>query len=106
MQVACEKQVKAGAAAHRSEVEDAVFPLLVISQPGGSQVLDGVNLRRIHDWLIVGACHADIKGGDDLIAHAILAGHIDAGSSFRWSMVKLVILSMKIPPSQFHSSLL
>ena len=38
-----------------------------------------MNLRRIHDWLIVGACHADIKGGDDLIAHAILAGYIDTG---------------------------
>ena len=46
-------------------------------------MLDGVNLRRIHDWLIVGACHADIKGGDDLIVHAILAGHIDAREQFQ-----------------------
>ena len=62
-------------------------------------MLDGVNLRRIHDWLIVGACHADIKGCDYLIPCAVLAGNIDTGKQLQMINSKAGdFIHEKIPP--------
>ena len=62
-------------------------------------MFDGVNFSCIHDRLIVWACHADIKGGDDLIAHAVLAGNIDTGKQLQMINSKAGdFIHEKIPP--------
>ena len=62
-------------------------------------MLNGVNLGSIHDRLIVWTCHADIKGGDDLIAHAVLAGYIDSREQFQMVDSKTGnFIHKKIPP--------
>ena len=77
--VAGQQQVEAGTAAHGAEVQNAVLPLGLVAQVGGSQMLHGVDLSGVHDGLVVGAGDAQIEGGDGLGAHLVLPGHIQAG---------------------------
>ena len=34
---------------------------------------------RVHDRFIVGTGHADIKGGNNRVAHRVFSGYIDSG---------------------------
>ena len=54
----------------------------MVAQEGGSQMFDGVDFRRIHDRLKVGAGHTEIKGCDDRVPGLILAGDVDAWKKF------------------------
>ena len=40
-------------------------------------MLDGVDLRRVHNGLPVGLCQPQVKGGDGFTAHPILPGDIE-----------------------------
>lgn len=77
-----QQKVKAGAAAHGPKVQNAGRKEFVVAQEGGSQMLNGVDFRRIHNRLKVRAGHADIKGGNDRVPRLILAGDIDAWKKF------------------------
>jgi len=53
----------------------------MIAQEGGTQVLDGVTLGRVHDRLFVGRSQAQVKRGDGGAGRriAVDAAHIHAG---------------------------
>ena len=73
------EEIKARPASHGTEIDDTVFPGLMIAQERGAKMFDSVDLCCVHDRLIIGAGHADIKCGDDRAADCILPGNIDAG---------------------------
>lgn len=76
--ISCKEQIESGPAAHRTEIDHPVLPVFMVSQEGGSKMLDRVDLCGIHHRLVVWACHADIKSGDDRAVHMILSGDVDA----------------------------
>lgn len=76
--IPCEKQVETGPASHGAEIDYLILKGIMIPQKSSSQMLDGVDFRRVHDRLIVGACHADIKCRDDGAVHIVLSGDVDA----------------------------
>lgn len=76
--IAGQKEVEAGAAAHGTEVEDLFFPVWVVAQESCGKMLDGVDFGRVHDWLVVGTCHADVEGGDRSSSGKIFAGNVDS----------------------------
>ena len=80
--VSGQEKIKAGAAAHGAEIQNFVFKELMVPEKGGSQVLDGMDLGRIHDRLPVGAGHPDIEGRDGKIARQIPPGNVNAGQKF------------------------
>ena len=71
--VSCQQQVETGAAAHWTEVYGFVFPLLMVTEEGGSEVLDGVDFSGVHDGLIVWGGHSQVEGGDDAVTHMIFS---------------------------------
>ena len=60
LQIALDEEVVAGKASHWSPIDDAVFPLLVVTQVSGSQVLDGMDGTVVEAWLLVRHLHEDI----------------------------------------------
>ena len=66
-------------AAHGPEVNHLVPLSAVYPQIGCRQMLQGVKLRGVHDRLLIGACHAQVKSGYHLVPHLVLAGYIDPG---------------------------
>ena len=55
----------------------------MVPQKRGAQVFNGVDLRSIHDRLMVGAGHTDVEGGDPGVSRGIPSGYIDAGKEFQ-----------------------
>ena len=75
-------KVKPRTTPHGTKVDHARCPRGVVAHIGGTQVLDGMDLGRIHDRLPVGAGHPDIEGGDGKIARQIPPGNVNAGQKF------------------------
>ena len=80
--VAVYQQIIAGTAAHGSPVNYFVLEVRLVPQIGGSQMLHGMQFRRVHDRFLIGRGHADVKGGDDLAAHPVFAGDVDSRLQF------------------------
>lgn len=72
-------EVVAGEAAHGAPVDDAVLPLGIVAKEGGYDVLDGVDGGNVQGRLLVGGGHADVVGGDGVLAHGVLTGDVDTG---------------------------
>ena len=72
-------EVVAGEAAHGAPVDDAVLPLGIVAQEGGNDVLYGVDGGNVQRRLLVGGGHADVVGGDGVLAHGVLTGDVDTG---------------------------
>ena len=72
-------EVVAGEAAHGAPVDDAVLPLGIVAQEGGNDVLYGVDGGNVQGRLLVGGGHADVVGGDGVLAHGVLTGDVDTG---------------------------
>ena len=77
-EIALYDEVVAREASHRSPIYDAVFPLCIVAQIGGSQVLYRVNCSLMECWLAIGKLHSHIEGGHYFCAHLVLAAHVDA----------------------------
>ena len=97
LQVALDEEIVAREASHRSPVDDAVFPLLVVSEVGGSQVLDGMDGTVVEARLLVRHLHADIEGGDYFSAYFVLAAYVDAAEqlvmidSKTWNLIHITL---------------
>ena len=95
LQVALDEEIVACEASHRSPVDDAVLPLLVVAQLGGSQVLDGMDGTVVEARLLVRHLHADIEGGDYFSAYFVLTAHVDAAEQLvmidckTWNLIHL-----------------
>ena len=72
-------EVVAGEASHGTPVDDAVLPLGIVAQEGGNDVLYGVDGGNVQGRLLVGGGHADVVGGDGMLAHGVLTGDVDTG---------------------------
>ena len=72
-------EVVAGEASHGAPVDDAVLPLGIVAQEGGNDVLYGVDGGNVQRGLLVGGGHADVVGGDGVLAHGVLTGDVDTG---------------------------
>ena len=57
------QEVIASEATHWPPVDDAVFPLLIIAQIGGSEVLDGMDGTIVQARLLIRHLHADVECG-------------------------------------------
>lgn len=95
LQVALDKEIVAREASHRSPVDDAVLPLLVVAQIGGSQVFDGMDGTVVQTRLLVRHLHADIECCDDFSAYFVLTAHVDAAEQLividckTWNLIHL-----------------
>ena len=65
-------EIVAGEASHGTPVDDAVLPLGIVAQVGGNDVLDGVDGGNVQGGFLVGGGHADVVGGDGVLAHGVL----------------------------------
>ena len=92
LQVALDEEVVAGKASHWSPVDDAVLPLLVVTQVSGSKVLDGMYGAVVETRLLVRHLHADIESGDYFSAYFVLAAYVDAAEQLVMIDSKLGIL--------------
>ena len=73
LEVAAHEEVVACQAAHGAPVDYAVFPLRVIAQEGGGEMLDGVYGAVVEHGLAVRFFHADVERCYGLAAHGVLA---------------------------------
>ena len=78
LQVTAHEQVVAREAAHRTPIDDAVFPLRVVAQIGRSKMFHGVDSPIVEDWFAVGFFHADVESGHGFAAHPVFTAHVDA----------------------------
>ena len=95
LQVALDEEIVACEASHRSPVDDAVLPLLVVAQVSGSQMLDGMDGTVVQTRLLVRHLHADIECCDDFSAYFVLTAHVDAAEQLvvidckTWNLIHL-----------------
>ncbi len=68
-----ENEIKTGSTPHRSEVNNLVTPLLMITKINGTQMFDGMNAIRIKHGFSVGGSHANIKSCENDIVQIIFS---------------------------------
>ena len=51
----------------------------MVSEERGAEMFDGMDLSRVHDRLVIGACHTDVEGRDRRVPGHVSPGNIDAG---------------------------
>ena len=76
LQVATHKQIIAGETSQRSPRHDAVFPLCVVAQLSGSQMLNSVQSTRMQRRLTVGFLHANVESGDYIASYIVLTRNV------------------------------
>ena len=75
-EIAFQNQVIPRQATHGAPIDHAVGPNGMIAQEGRGEMFHGVNGIDVQGRFTVGRLHAHIEGGDDLVAHTVLATHI------------------------------
>ena len=78
LQVATHEQIVARKTSHRSPIHDAVFPLCIVAQIGGSQMLNGVQCTRMQRRLTVGFLHANVESSDYIASYIVLTRNVYA----------------------------
>ena len=97
LQVALDEEVVAGEASHWTPIDDAVLPLLGVTQVSGSQVLDGMDGAVVETRLLVRHLHADIESGDYFSAYFVLAAYVDAAEQLvmidckTWNLIHITL---------------
>ena len=77
------QHIAAGAASHGSEIDRPAAEHRMIAKEGRPEVFDRVELRRVHDRLLIRRRHAKIKGRDHLIPVMIYAGNVNSRLQFQ-----------------------
>ena len=75
---ACHEQVKAGSAAHGTEVDDGIGDVGSVAQVNSADVFDGMNFGGVDDRFAVGGGHTDVEGCDGFGSDAVNARDINA----------------------------
>lgn len=64
-------------ASHRSPIDDAILPLLIVAKEGSHKMLYGVDSRRCKSRLLIWSSHAYVVGSDVLTGNFVGAGNVD-----------------------------
>ena len=75
-QVSFDEEVITCEATHRTPIYDAVFPLFVIAEIGGSEVLDRVDGTVVETRLLIWYLHADIESSDNFVSNFVLTANV------------------------------
>ena len=68
--------VPVGLTKYRSPIYDAVFPLFVIAEIGGSEVLNRVDGTVVETRLLIWYLHADIESSDNFVSNFVLTANV------------------------------
>ena len=102
LQISFKNYIAAGPAAHGAKIDHAVHPLRIVAKERSPQMLDRMQLRRIHDRLPVRRRHPQVKGCQRYIAEMVFPGYINSRLEFQMVYCKTCDLLHTFPFLERH----